>query len=463
MTASSLSPTGHQPHSSRRSFFRDLLDVVVRRKWLILCCMVIGVVLGGLMVWLKEDVYRSWSVLLVEWPDDSASSRSSGFREFSDQERVMLVTQRVLSRINLQKVIDEFHLYPKLRTLQGYEYSIQQFRKRIQVETKENAGRIEALTIAFAHPDPYIARKVIAKLADGYIQETAPPQAQADEETVDTLAGKLSAVKESISRKEEELAAYRLKNADGLLETLRENLRTRDRLQAEQRRIQNTMDVLPAQLEQVEQAIKEQETQLAEASLRSRQQGGEARQVLAMRLVTLQNALIMKSGELPEDHPDILELKEQIQKIEKDLENHLKNEGEDVAAISTRLTGLRKNRYDLNQQLNVLQEQAEIISRRVKALEAKIEQTPLRQQELQDLEREHAALQGEYERLNKRWIEARISESLNSRKQEPEFRILDPATFPAQPEGIRRAWMPLGGYAVGTLLGFGLALILDWL
>ncbi|MGD9849626.1 MAG: GumC family protein [Nitrospirales bacterium] len=463
MTPTPSSQTGHQPASSIRSSFKDLFDVVVRRKWLILGCMVLGVMLGGLMVWLKEDVYRSWTVLLIEWPDGSGQARSSGLGEYSDQERVTLVTQRVLSRMNLQKVIDEFHLYPTLLPLRGYEFTIEELRKSIQVQPKENAGRIEALAISFAHADPNIARQVIAKLADGYIQETAQRKAQANEETAETLAQALSAVKISISQKEEALSAYRLKNADGLLETLRENLRARDRLQAEQRRIQNALSVLPAQIEQAEQAIQEQEAQLAEASLRSRQRGGEERQVLAMRLVSLQNALIVKSGELPGDHPDILDLTGQIKKIEQDLEDHLKNEGEDVAALTSRLIALRKNRYDLNQQQDVLREQGEKTSRRLKAFEAKIEQTPLRQQELQDLEREHEALQSEYERLNKRWIEARISESLNSRKREPEFRILDPATFPAQPEGMRRAWMPLGGYAVGTALGLGLAMILDWL
>lgn len=463
MTPTPSSQTGHPPLSSFRASFRELFDVVVRRKWLILSCMVLGVMLGGLMVWFKEDVYRSWTVLLIEWPDGSRQTRSSGLAEFSDQERVALVTQRVLSRMNLRKVIDEFHLYPKVLPLRGYEFTIKELRKSIQVQTKENAGRIEALAISFAHPDPNIARQVIAQLADGYIEETSQRQTQANEETAETLAQELSGVKDAISQKEEELSAYRLKNADGLLETLRENLRTRDRLQAEQRRIQNALRVLPAQIEEVEQTIREQEAQLAEASLRSRQRGGEERQVLAMRLVSLQNVLIMKSGELPGDHPDILDLTAQIKKIEKDLEDHLKNEGEDVAAITSSLTALRNTRYDLNQQQGVLQEQGEKTSRRLRAFEAKIEQTPLRQQELQDLEREHETLQAEYERLNKRWIEARISESLNSRKQEPEFRILDPATFPAQPEGMRRAWMPLGGYLVGSLLGLGLAMILDWL
>ncbi|MDR4494944.1 MAG: GumC family protein [Nitrospirales bacterium] len=462
MMASPSSETGHPPSSSMRSSFTDLFDVVVRRKWLILSCMVLGVMLGGLMVWLKEDVYRSWTVLLIEWPDGSSQSRSSGLGELSDQERVALVTQRVLSRMNLRQVIDEFHLYPTLLPLRGYEFTMQELRKSIHVQTKENAGRIEALTISFAHPDPDIARKVVAKLADGYIQDTSQRQAPPDEETAEALSKKLVAVKASLSHKDEELSAYRLKNADGLLETLRENLRTRGRLQAEQRRIQNALSVLPVQIEQAEQTIREQETRLADASLRARQRSGEERQVLAMRLVSLQNALITKSSELGEDHPDVLDLTGQIKEVEQALETHLKNEGEDVATITSRLTELRNNRYDLNQQLDRLQEQGDKISRQVQVLEARIEQTPLRQEELQDLEREYETLQTEYERLNKRWIEARISESLNSRKQEPEFRVLDSATFPNQPEGMRRAWMPLGGYAVGTVLGLGLAMILDW-
>ena len=152
-------------HSSVKEF----LDLAIRRKWLIVIFILLGLVVGGGLAWIKRDVYRSSAVIIVAQPkNQERSAPSVGGNNVP--ESVLTVTQKVLSRTNLQKVIDEFHLSKDHVKTHGYEPVIESLRKNIKIESKgpggpEGSGKqIEALTISFAHHDPMTAMNVTLKI-----------------------------------------------------------------------------------------------------------------------------------------------------------------------------------------------------------------------------------------------------------------------------------------------------------
>ncbi|MDH5458182.1 MAG: Wzz/FepE/Etk N-terminal domain-containing protein, partial [Nitrospinota bacterium] len=49
-----------------QTYIKEFLDLVVRRKWLVILFILLGTIIGGVLAWMKEDVYRSSTVILVE-------------------------------------------------------------------------------------------------------------------------------------------------------------------------------------------------------------------------------------------------------------------------------------------------------------------------------------------------------------------------------------------------------------
>ena len=414
--------------------------------------------LGGLLAWLKVDMYRSETVILVEQqkiPEKYVPSVIGG----STAERVSTMTQQVLSRTNLQKVIDEFHLYPEAIHSEGYEVVIEGLRKNIKIQTKGRGGQIEAFTISFAHREPMMAMKVTARLATQYIDENIKLRELFIEGATEFLDEELAKAKEALDKKEQELAAYKLKYLGELPKQLELNLRTLDRLQEEKTRIQESMNSIHSRLEVVEQTIRDYE--MAPGLTGQTQEAPPPRNAdpVRLRLHALQRELATLSSEYTESYPDVIALKMQIEDVEAELAARHSEGGE--APADPYLAELLNTRKELNFQLASVKSQLKDVSTNMKELEGRIERTPHHEQEFLALERDYDNMQKHYQQVHENRTSARISENLDKRQKGERFRILDPANLPTRPEGIPREFLAMGGVGAGVGLGFGLAFLLD--
>jgi uncharacterized protein involved in exopolysaccharide biosynthesis len=100
------------------AYAKDIFDIAFRRKWIIISCILFGLVSGGWGAWFKKDIYRSNTVILVE-QQKIHQSYVPDVIGGSTAERVSTITQQVLSRTNLQRVVDEFQLYPDIIKSKG--------------------------------------------------------------------------------------------------------------------------------------------------------------------------------------------------------------------------------------------------------------------------------------------------------------------------------------------------------
>ena len=88
----------------------------------------------------------------------------------------------------------------------------------------------------------------------------------------------------------------------------------------------------------------------------------------------------------------------------------------------------------------------------------RVENTPVRDQELQVLQRDYDSAKGLYQSLLKRQEEAKLAENLEQRQKGEQFRLLEPALPPARPkEPDRRKLILMGlagalGLAAGTVI-----------
>ncbi|MGP0593570.1 polysaccharide biosynthesis tyrosine autokinase [Nitrospira sp. T9] len=444
-----------------QKYLKDFWDLAVRRKWLILSFVILGIAIGGTLAWLKVDMYRSETVILIEQqkiPEKYVSSVVGG----STADRVSTMTQQVLSRTSLLKIIEEFHLYSDEIKARGYEGVIEELRTNIKIETKGSGGQIEAFNISFAHRDPKMAMKVTAKLASQYIDENIRIREQFIEGAMEFLDQELISAKEALDQKEKALSEYRMKYVGELPAQLEANFRTLDRLQLEKTRIQESMNSINTRLDLLEKTILDYE---ANPGMVAKTKGSlllRKTDPLSQRLHELNRELAKLSSEYKESYPDIISLKKQIEDAEQELANRPMVRG-GQAPSDPYLAELLNTKKELNSQLPALKSQLAEVSKNMKNLEKRLEDTPHHEQALLALERDYNNIQRHYQRLHENRINARISENLDKRQKGERFRILDPANLPTKPEGKPRELIAAAGFILGTGLGFGLAFLLDLL
>ena len=468
-----------------KNYIQDALNIAWRWKWFIASMIILGSLVGGGLAWQKKDIFRSSTVILVEQQkitEEYVRSVVGG----SVAERVSTITQQVLSRTNLQKIIDEFSLFPETIKIDGYEPVINSLRANIKIEIKGMGvmGQVEAFTISFAHQDPMMAMKVTAKLASQYIEENLKIREQFIEGATDFLEQELKEAQKVLDEKERDLSQFKLSHMGELPAQLETNLRGLDRLQEEKTRITESITNINVRLELLQKSMKEYEAiaaPLAEMGQMGLSVSPEAgNNPLLLHLNELKAEYDRLSLEYTDAYPDVVLLKNKIEQIKQEIASQSGQDstmddlglGEpmdsleskiEVPAFDPYVNDLVTSKNELTAQLVSLRAQLKTIKKKMGNLERRIENTPMREQELLVLERDYANMQEHYQRLYENKIDSRISGNLEKRQKGERFRILDPANLPIQPEGAPRFLIGLGGVLVGCALGFGIAFLVEFL
>ena len=470
---------GGDPNLAIQAYIQDLLDVAIRRKWLILSFVVVSVAIAGVYAWFKPELYSSSTVILVEHqkiPENYVRSVVSG----RVAERVSTITQQVLSRTSLQKVIEELQLFPDAVKEFGYDAVITDMRSNVRLQTKGSSGRLDTFKISYVHSDPMTAMKVTAKLASQYIEENLKLREQFVEGAAEFLEQELGTIKRELDEKEKALSEFKLKYLGELPGQLESNLRTLDRLQGEKSSLQESLNATSLRLELIQKSIHDYES-LAGAlidlpTFETPLQG--PMDPLVLEKEKLEEELAKLSMEYTDAYPDVVVLQNHLDKVKAKLEEKqahpedvsLENVPGDASNPSTNpnmtsldpyLLDLQNTRDEIKTQIASLKRRKKRIISDMETYKSRIERTPSREQELLILERDYSNIQKNYQHLHGKRLNSRISENLEKRQKAERFRILDPANLPTTSEGPPRYIIVLAGLAIGCGLGYGTAFALE--
>ncbi len=467
-----------------QSYIQELLDIGLRRKWLILSIMLVCVIAAGTYAWFKPEIYRSSTVILVEHqkiPDHVVQDMVKG----RVAERVSTITQQVLSRTSLQRVIEELNLYPESINARGYDPVIAGMKKNVELKTKGSGGRLESFTISFSHRDPMTAMKVTAKIASQYIDENLKMREQFVEGASEFLEQELAIARKELDAKEKVLSEYRLENLGELPGQMDTNLRSLDRLQEEKTSIQETLNSLSARVELIQKSMHDYEAMAGALAELPGMEGQIETEIppadpLERHLAKLKDDLASMLVEYTESYPDVITLKNHIKHAEEQIAKNAADSdlgagseenftGEDLLGLSTTpssnfdpyLQELAGSVSEVKSQIATLKDRRKRINVQMKGLQRKIDATPTREQELLILERDYANMQENYQRLHEKQLNSRISENLEKRQKAERFRVLDPANLPTMPEGPPRYLIVIAGFVFGFGLGYAIAFALE--
>ena len=481
-----------------QAYVQDLLDIAIRRKWLIISIIVVCVIGAGVIAWFKPVVYRSSTVILVEHQKIPVVIVPTMVTD-RVAERVSTITQQVLSRTSLQKVIEELKLYPEEIRKKGYDPVIASMRKNVKLETKGSGGRLESFTISFSHKDPMMAMKVTAKLASQYIDENLKIREQLVEGTSEFLEQELAIARQELDAKEKLLSEYRLKHLGQLPGQLDTNLRSLDRLHEERASIRESVNSLSTRVELIQKSIHDYESMAGALSEMPGVEGplnmpevAKSVDPMVSQLAKLQDELAKMLVEYTESYPDVVTLKSHIKRLEEKIadkqalvesaedtgESEILGEdflGEDLSSMGEDLTSssssstnfdpylqeLIGTQSSLKSQITALKEREKRVIAQMAEYQKNIDATPKREQELLNLERDYANMRENYQELHEKQLNSRISKNLEMRQKAERFRILDPANLPTIPEGPPRYLIVLAGFVVGCGAGYGIAFALE--
>ena len=191
----------------------DIKSILWRGRWWILLPFAAGLALAPAIASYVPELYRSETVLMVipqRIPDSYVRSTITA----SVQDRLFSISDQIMSRSRLERIITEFDLYPEERRLTTMEDVVMTMRARdIGLQPP---GREQSFRVSYTSPDPATAQKVAARLASMFIDENLREREKQAEGTSVFLESQLEDAKVRLLEHEKKLEEYRLRNSGEL-------------------------------------------------------------------------------------------------------------------------------------------------------------------------------------------------------------------------------------------------------
>ena len=197
----------------------DYLKIIKRRrKYLVLPFLAIAI-LSILLAVLLPSVFRSTATILIEEQEIPSELVHSTVTTFADQ-RIQVISQRIMTRANLMDVIQKFDLYPKERKSKSEERILEKMRKSIKVESisadviDRHGSKTKAtiaFTLSFEDKSSSLSQKVANELTSLFLKENIKSRTESAENTANFLSEESRRLKENIQLLQAKLAKFKEK------------------------------------------------------------------------------------------------------------------------------------------------------------------------------------------------------------------------------------------------------------
>jgi polysaccharide chain length determinant protein (PEP-CTERM system associated) len=446
------------------------IRLVFKYRWLLIVPFCIAMSIGIYMAVTLPKVYEANTLILVE-PQRVPANFVKSIVTQDIESRISTISQQILSRTNLEKIMDEFHVFSDPGNLKLYiEDKLMNLRKRINIQVSRARAGNDTFSISFKGSDPEITMKVTNALSSYFIDENLKVRESHATGTNIFLEEELNSMRARLQKIEETYKNYREKHIGELPEQLQSNLsilgRMQEQLTEKQKNLRETRTMLAALKNQVaDTPVFEINESLwtTDGTLTS---GSEN----SLTLEQLREELSNLRLKYTDRHPDVVRLIKTIAQLEKKSEE----ENEELAAdpseseVASELPeigfqDLQKVQQDEIQR-DIRQQKAEIaqLVKQIGVYQQRVENTPKREQELFSLKRDYENIKASYDSLVQRKLEAEISVNMEKKQQGERFRVIDYAALPQKPVSPNVKMLFLLSVSAGLGIGAGLIFLLDF-
>jgi polysaccharide chain length determinant protein (PEP-CTERM system associated) len=460
----------------------DFLRILWTRKWLITIPAV--VLAAGTFAWTSRlpDRYRSSTTILVV-PQRVPQAYVRSTVTAGVAERLQTISQQILSRTRLERIIEEFNLYQRERQTMIMEDVIEMMRTRdvklsVPLARRRNQ-EANHFSVSFESAQPRTAMLVADRLADMFVRENLQDREVLADSTNQFLQAQLEDARRRLLDHEAKLEAFRSRNAGQLPGQVQSNLQmlqmTQGKIQANEEAANRERDRVMTLEASIAEAIANGNSATAPVETK-----GDSKDALTTGTVTQQLAAAragLKNLEmrLKPSHPDIGRAKRVIAELEAKADEEAAARQAAIAsgdpadpivsvsqAVANKISPMRLEVQRLRRSLDTRKAEDERLRQVLAAYAGRLETGPKLESELTELMRDYDTLQDQYKTLLRKSEDSKMAVNLERRQIGEQFKIIDGARLPERPVSPDRVRLNLMGLFAGLSLGIALVALLEY-
>lgn len=438
----------------------DVLILLRRYKWLILLPFVFGTLITLSVSAILPDRFRSETLILVV-PQRVPESYVQSTVTTRIEDRLQAISQQILSRTRLERIINDLELYKEERATGIMEDIVESMRRQISTQIV----RGDAFRVSFAYDNPRTAQRVTERLASLFIEENIRDRQIQAEGTNQFLESQLETARQRLVEHEKKLEDFRKMYGGQLPSQFESNLQV---IQTTQLQVQSIVESLNRDRDKkiiLERLLADAQAEAPPPVVATTPEA-MAGATAAQQLEAARQAFAQLSTRLKPEHPDIkrarklvadLERKAEAEALSQPMTGGARPRTAAEAQRETRIRDLRLEIETLDRQMSQKVNEERRLREMMGSYQSRIEATPARESELTALMRDYDTLRTMYTSLLNKKENANISANLEERQIGEQFKVLDPANLPVRPFSPNRLMLNAGG-AVGSL-AIGLAFV----
>ena len=449
----------------------EYLKILKRRKWLIILPVIAVATAASYVVYRLPDVYES-STLIVVKPSTLPTSTIPTVAEDGLTRQLSSISQVVSSRSSLEPLIEKYGLYQRERQRgMAMEEAVGLMRDDIRVEVNKTRLDItDGFDIKYRYRDPKITQAVTSELASKYVSAQTNDTINSRTAARQFIDNQVKQTKEELDKIDQRRLQFMQERlgtlpseAQSLLSQLTGLREQQKSLMTEVGRLQDRRSSLSTQLALVQKATTQAIENASEDLTDPRTTPGYAE--LVKRKTDLQAELRALESQYKPIHPDVLAKKEQIDSVQKAMD-------EQVAEWKDRITARQKRlkespdlqsaaiQADMKAVDGEIKRQQSLLNdndKQIALLTERINKVPGSEVELGAIDREYETKRAAYDKLLSEQQKIALGADAATQQQSEGIEVIDAANLPSKPVAPKR--LMLAGMGVVAGLGVGLLLV----
>ncbi len=475
-----------------------------------------GVVATLALALFSPATYRSSATILIEQQEIPQDFVRTMISSFADQ-RIQLISQRVMTSQNLMRIAERYNLYPWQRRTQAREAVIERMRNDIKMKlisanvVDPRSGRpmqaTIAFTVAYDSRSPELALKVANELTSLYLEENLSLRTAAARQSATFLTSEADKIAVDMQALARQISEFKAKYPEGTPEFSQSNFQMQDRTELDLREARGRIGSL------------EQQRILQEAQLLQMSPTSQMYSETGQRIMSSSDRLKMRKADLADlkarygaSHPDVLKAAREIEGLQtqvsadgsaNDLMRRLDDAraeladvkgkyspdhpdvqrlGRVIVEIEKQLSGLPatervrqartnpdnpayiqlKAQFDSTTSEKALTERrATELQHRLDDYQRKLSAAPEVERQYRQLVRDYENAQTKYQEVRLKQREAESSQNLETERKGERFTLIEPPMPPEEPISPNRPVLLLLGLVASIALSLAAVFGLD--
>lgn len=422
-------------------FLAALPTILLHRRWIIIIPAVLAIVGGLIAAFVIHPVYQSSATVLIESPQlpEDLIGPTSGSQQMNDAigQRVARARERVLSRMDLIRLIRAYNLYPNEQRVMPLSRIVDKMRadttiralsSEIQINNgnRRNLGLANtiAIEVAFQYDDAQKAQVIAQQFVDRFLEADATTQASQAIDAVNFLTEQANGIQSKITEIENRITQIQSENGTVLVLGQSTGDRSTD------------LSRIDAQIA----GIQAENSRLATTKGSGTQDSGVAAAEAQLRTA---------QARFSESHPDVIAAKAQL-----DAARRMASQSGGADPVAAQLASNRAQLASLERARALLSSQSANVSAaqaRAPALAAQVDQ----------LGKQADALREQSRGIGTRLQAAQIQARMESEQKGERLTLADPPVVPDAPIRPNRPVIIAGSILGGLAFGLVLALLVE--